>query len=476
MALKRFALRDSLFLRVMLILLCGLIAAQLTSLWLQWGERANVITEARGRNFVDRIADVVLKLESETPSHRASKLAELGASDLKLVLISAEETGHHRARRSVELALSERLGSEREIRSTNEFGRVGNMGGMRGGMPHAARQGMGSNRMRFAENSIQSLDVRLQDGQWLRILTDPEGAPPALPNALIMQLVLSFLIIVIVIMLAVRQLTKPLEQLTEAANSFGRDIDAPQLSEKGPREMRAAASAFNRMQERIKRLVTERSRALAAVSHDLRTPLTRLRLRTELVNDETLRDEMANDLNAMAAMLESTLNYLRGLQETEVSCAIDINALLQSLIDDERLLGREISLTGVATQPYVGRLSALRRALQNLVDNAIKYGQSAQLRIEDSQSALCLAVEDKGAGVPESDIKRLTEPYYRLDTARRAETGGSGLGLSIVNDIALMHGGQLQLANLATGGFSAKLILPRHLPIVSVTETQHPAT
>jgi signal transduction histidine kinase len=224
------------------------------------------------------------------------------------------------------------------------------------------------------------------------------------------------------------------------------------------------------MQARIKRLVDERARALAAVSHDLRTPLTRLRLRTELVDDEKLRDQMAADLDSMATMIDATLDYLRGLQDSEVARPIDMNALLQSMAEDAALLGKEISVEGFAQAPYIGRLSGLHRALQNLIDNAIKYGHSVCVRIEDDIHALRFVVEDDGPGIAQQELVRVTEPFYRPDASRSRTTGGVGLGLSIVKDIALMHGGELLLANRQQGGLSATLVLPRP-PAVSAKKS-----
>jgi signal transduction histidine kinase len=215
------------------------------------------------------------------------------------------------------------------------------------------------------------------------------------------------------------------------------------------------------MQARIKYLVNERARALAAVSHDLRTPLTRLRLRTELIDDESLRNQMAGDLEAMAAMIDATLDYLRGLQTNETLRAIDINALLESMVEDARVLGREILITGAALKPFNGRLSTLRRALQNLIDNAFKYGQGAQIRVEDSALRLSISVEDEGPGIEPENLLQVTEPYYRVDSARSGTGEGVGLGLSIVKDIAHLHNGELILVNKKHTGLSATLSLPR---------------
>lgn len=439
MRLTLRALPSSLFARMALILLAGLLVAQLASVWLQWGERASVVAQARGQNFADRIAEVVRLLEGTEPAQRQAALAKLPYGDLRVSLISAEQVSATAPRGVMGAMLAARLGSQREVRP---LGMAGPMGMRRG-------------------NASRSLDVRLQDGQWVRFTGASESATPALPSELMLRLLITLLIVMAVVMIAVRQATRPLQQLAHAADSFGLDLDAPALAETGPLETRRAAHAFNRMQARIKRLVAERSRALAAVSHDLRTPLTRLRLRTELVDDTKLRDQMGADLDAMAAMIDATLDYLRGLQASEALRPLDINALLSSMSEDALVLGRHIDVTGAALLPYNARLSALRRALQNLIDNAIKYGSSAHLRVQDNAQELRIMVEDDGPGIAPQELARVTEPYYRPDASRNSATGGVGLGLSIVRDIALLHGGDLLLTNRAQGGLCATLKLPR---------------
>jgi len=432
---------SSLFVRMALILLLGLLVAQGLSFWLQWGERATVVSQARGQNFADRMAEVVRALEATAPAERSAALATLPYGDWQVTLISEDQVSQNPPRGPVGAMLSARLGSAREVRP------LGGAAGMGMGMMHG--------------NMPRGFDVRLQGGQWLRFSGARQLDTPALPRDLILRLAVTLMIVTAVVMLAVRQATQPLKQLAQAADTLGRDLDAPALAEEGPTETRRAAQAFNRMQARIKRLVNERSRALAAVSHDLRTPLTRLRLRAELVDDETLRDQMAADLDAMAAMIDATLDYLRGLQTSEAVRPIDINALLASMSEDALVLGRRISIQGQALAPYTGRLSALRRALQNLIDNAIKYGACAHLRVDDDAGELRIMVEDEGPGIEPHELARVTEPYYRPDASRSSATGGVGLGLSIAKDIALLHGGDLVLANRAQGGLCATLKLPR---------------
>jgi signal transduction histidine kinase len=441
-------LSSSLSARMALILLAGLLVAQGASLWLQWGERAAVVNQARGLHVLDRVAEAVRLLEAHTPAQRPSALAALQYDGLRVELVTENQALAGSQREGLQANLSERLGSPREVRATWGGGPGMGMG-----------PGMGAGQ---ARNNKRSLDVRLADGQWVRATLGHEGdSTPALSNALIVQLLISLGLVVAVVMVAVRQATRPLQQLAQAADTLGRDLDAPPLAETGPAETRQAAQAFNRMQAKIKRLVSERARALAAVSHDLRTPLTRLRLRTELIDDDTLRDQMAADLEAMAAMIDATLDYLRGLQTHEVVRAIDINALLESMADDALVLGRHIDIEGLALKPYSGRLSALRRALQNLIDNAFKYGHGARICVADTATQLLLTVEDEGPGIAPEHLTRVTDPYYRVDSARSHPANGVGLGLSIAKDIALLHQGELQLVNRPHGGLAATLALPR---------------
>jgi len=282
-----------------------------------------------------------------------------------------------------------------------------------------------------------------------------------LPGRFWVHMALTLTAVIAASLIAVRMVTRPIQRLAEAADAFGRDLDSPPLPETGPAETRRAAEAFNRMQDRLRRLIAERSRALAAVSHDLRTPLTRFRLRAELVEDEELRMQFNADIDIMQAMVEATLDYLRGLRENEPIQNIEIEALLASLVADEQALGRPVTLAGVHAAHYPGRLSALKRALANLIDNAVKYGQEAHLSVVDTPTALHIMVEDRGPGIAEADLERVVEPYVRLEASRSRETGGVGLGLAIARDAARLHGGDLRLENRPEGGLRAVLILPR---------------
>lgn len=304
----------------------------------------------------------------------------------------------------------------------------------------------------------------------------PAGLPglEAVPMRFLWHVGLTLGVVILVSLLAVRWMVRPLREMTEAATAFAHDIGAAPLPETGPVEVQQAAQAFNFMQRRVRQLVVERSRALAAVSHDLRTPLTRMRLRAELVDDPVLQHKLNADIDTMQTMVNGVLAYLRGIEDSEPAQPIHIAALLDSIIEDERSLGRVVELLdpppgASGPAPYPGKLSILRRAVTNLLDNALAHGHRATVQLQDSATTLRIVIEDDGPGIAVADLVRVTEPFVRLDAARRLDTGGVGLGLTIVRDAAASHGGRLLLLNRAEGGLRAVIELPRGTTNFSVS-------
>lgn len=265
-----------------------------------------------------------------------------------------------------------------------------------------------------------------------------------------------------------RMLARPIQHLAGAAERLGDNLSSPPIEERGPREARRAAGVFNRMQDRIRAQLEERERFLAAVSHDLRTPLTRMKLRVETLaadsrpgidRSETCQ-RLRDDIGEMAAMLDATLNYLRGEAHGEPWQRLDIQALADSVAEDARDRGGEVGVEGGAA-PIEGLPHALRRCLDNLVDNAIRYGQRATIALIDGPGRLVIEVRDAGPGIPENRIAQVMEPFVRLETSRNRGSGGVGLGLSIAREAARRNGGELVLRNAPSGGLIARLTLPR---------------
>jgi signal transduction histidine kinase len=277
-----------------------------------------------------------------------------------------------------------------------------------------------------------------------------------LRNTFIVMAVMSVLSFV-----AVRWVTRPLHRLADAAEALGRDINRPPLAESGPVEVRRAAKAFNSMQERLGRYIRNRTGILTAMSHDLKTPITRLRLRAELLEQTELREKFVRDLSEMEQMVHSTLGFMRGLDDREPLRPIDVRALVEALQADAEELGHAVRVVGTPLSPYSGKPEGLKRALQNLLDNAVRYGREAEVVIEDQADVLNIIVRDRGPGIPEAELERVFEPFYRLEGSRNPGTGGTGLGLSIARNIAQSMGGDATVRNREGGGLEARLSLPR---------------
>ncbi|MDS4040869.1 MAG: ATP-binding protein [Candidatus Competibacter sp.] len=305
------------------------------------------------------------------------------------------------------------------------------------------------------------VQVRLRDGATVTFQQVLPEEVIAWPARLLLILLVLLVSVAVLAALAVRALIRPLAVLADAASELGRDIRRLSLDENGPLEVRRAARAFNTMQERLIRYIEDRNRILAALSHDLKTPITRLRLRTELLDDAPLREKFQADLDDMQRMAQASLDFLRGGEDSEPMAPLDLNALLESLQEDAEDIGHAVGITGAARQPLRCRPLALKRCLTNLVDNAMKYGQRAEIAVVDAPARLTLIVRDRGPGIPVVELERVFEPFYRLESSRSRDTGGTGLGLSIARNIARAHGGELSLRNHPEGGLEAVLELPR---------------
>jgi signal transduction histidine kinase len=435
MRLTTGLLPTSLFGQVTLILVVGLVAAQLGSIWLHRGAGEAAFAHDYFARLADRLVTEAAALNRIPASERAAYAR--AASDAEL----AVEMGVTNAPAAAGWVpppfariLEERLGGRDAFRASTPGG------------PGPPLRGL-------------TVDVRLKDGTWARFRAGPMRLP-RLPSSLLFYLGLMLSLVAAAVLLAVRSITRPLRVLGDAARSLGEDLAQPPLPEEGPREAREAARAFNEMQAQLRRMVDQRTRALSAMSHDLRTPITRLRLRSEMLEDQAMREKLQADLDDMQRLVDVTLDYLRGLKEAEPLHRVDVNGLAAGLADDFASMGRPIEVGGRAEQPFDGRPLALRRALTNLLENALTYGGKATLRIEDAPESLRLVVEDEGPGIPESDLARMLEPFERLEASRSRGTGGVGLGLSIARDIAASHGGTLRLENRAPHGLRAILELP----------------
>ncbi|WP_370600821.1 ATP-binding protein [Pseudomonas nitroreducens] len=301
--------------------------------------------------------------------------------------------------------------------------------------------------------------LTLKDGSPLTIDVTPKGVPVAqwLPWVLIVQLAL----LLFCTWLAVRLAIRPLTRLAQAVDHLDPDGPAPELDERGPSEVAYAARAFNALQGRIGSYLKERMQLLAAISHDLQTPITRMKLRVEQMDDSPERERLWSDLEEMQHLVREGVAYARSMDgASEAAVKVNLDAFLDSLVLDYQDSGQAVELQGNSNAVLETRPHALRRVLTNLVDNALKFGGSAQVEVErDAQGIVCVRVLDEGPGIPEEELEEVVKPFYRVESSRNRSTGGTGLGLAIAQQLSQALGGTLSLSNRASGGLCAQLEL-----------------
>lgn len=261
--------------------------------------------------------------------------------------------------------------------------------------------------------------------------------------------------------IAARWVSDSIKRMAKASEELGKNLHAAPMNETaGPSEVRQASKIFNQMQNRLKQQMEERNLFLAAVSHDLRTPLTRLRLRAEKIERQELRSDVQNDINEMAKIIDTTLDYLRADEQPEAACLLDVGALVHSLAENANEGGHVVTVSGDA-RPIKLQQIAIRRCLNNLIDNALRYGGKAAIEITETDRTVLIAIHDEGPGIPEDKLEAVFVPFFRLDDSRNQHTGGIGLGLAIAKDMAKKQGGDISLKNATEGGLVATLILPK---------------
>ncbi|MEW9581859.1 ATP-binding protein [Paraburkholderia sp. DGU8] len=424
----------SLFARLAVILFVGLALAQTLSFWLTMTERDQTMTHVMMGYIEREVASSVALLDHLPADERAQWLPRLARRSYEFIL------GPGVAGAPVDAGLSARVAQS-----------IGDGIGTRYPLTVNAVPG---------ERERLQVHLRLSDGTPLTIDLRPmSGAPLSrwLPLVLLLQLI----VLAGCCWLAVRLATRPLHQLAVAADALGPDLKANRLPEGGPSEVARAARAFNAMQDRIATYMTERMQILAAISHDLQTPITRMRLRIDVMDDEPQAVKLRQDLHEMQALVKEGVTYARTMHgTTEMPCRIDPDALFDSLVCDYVDAGQPVSLHGRFGTSLTTRPQALRRIVGNLVDNALKFGGSAQISIaelHDGQTTV--SVFDRGPGIPDESLEAVFEPFARLETSRNRHTGGTGLGLAIARQLALAMDATLTLHNRVSGGLEARLTL-----------------
>jgi signal transduction histidine kinase len=441
----------------MIVLLVGLTLSHLASTYFLPSGHQDAVAESGVRLCADHVAVIAHLIGKVPPGERAALVNDL-SGDLTALSLSAEPELGATPPGEPELslvreALRPYFGTVEPSRLHVAQGRADPDGN--GGFRQALPAGLPHER-------IMRVSLRYADGQWVNIdmaLTREEGA---LWSAHTLQSTLAMMLGVLVFGgWATGWVGRPLATFAAAADRLGRDVNAPRLPEDGPREVRRAVVAFNEMQDRIRRFVEDRTQMLAAISHDLRSPVTRLRLRTELLPEGEGRDRMLRDLDEMEAMVASFLDLARDDAADEPGQDVDLAAVLAAICDDTSDMGL------VADFQWEGRLVcqcrpvAMKRALTNLIENAARYGGTAQVKARRLPRSVEVVIEDRGPGIPETELDKVFSPFYRVEGSRNRMTGGIGLGLAVARSVVRAHGGDIRLENLTEGGLRATVILPQ---------------
>ncbi len=452
--------------QLVLIILATFIVVQSISLWLFVDERSLAVRAALGLEAAGRAANVVRLLEAAPEDLRPKILAAADSPLVQFSLADEASVDHldHGGDGTI-MARIERFlesdGIDHDIRvELHQLGQPEQIKGIEDLSPEMAE--MHKQMMGLDLTSVEmKLAISLQDGQWLNVSTRFHRPPLQWPWISTASYGLATLIIMATVWIALSQLTDPLRKLATAAERFGRGENPADLPEQGPEELRRLTAAFNEMQKRLTRFVSERTRLLAALGHDLRSPLTAMRVQSEMVDEQETRDRLVAIIAEMQEMVDSTLSFARGMVTSEQTRTVDLPDFLNNLVSESVAVGGDAT---VKTEPGLKvriKPVAMRRALRNVIENAIRYGKSAKITAGSAGNLVHICIKDQGKGIPAADLERVFDPFVRVEKSRNLETGGTGLGLSIARTVIHAHGGEITLSNPTGGGLEVHITLPK---------------
>jgi signal transduction histidine kinase len=452
--------------RFFLIMMSGIIICATFALGLAAYEGKNMLYQVRLRHLTERVEQIVLTLDL-TPASTRKQLADITSmTGLRVDFVAPEssklmQTQGYNTDEEANEALLKVLGGSRSIATYQHTGIECpvHVSGHKYIPPDQRPLNRSTSKCRI-------VFATLNDGTTVRIdfASPAEKLPPPFRIDFLPYLGLFLLCVSILSWFVANLATRPLRKLSLAAHrvglSIGQSNDEDKLPENtGPAEVREAAIAFNTMQSQIRHFVEERTYMLAAIAHDLQTPLTRLRLRLEKVSDPLLRDKLINDLSVTLEMIKEGLELARSLNEGEPFEMLDLDSLIDTICNDATDAGLEVTQSGRVGVPVMARPNALRRCISNLVENAVKYGQFAHVIVKREGQKVIISVIDGGTGIPEDQLLRVLEPFKRLEDSRSRDSGGTGLGLTIARNIAEKHRGSLRLRNICAGGLGLEAIV-----------------
>ncbi len=460
--------------RLAALLIVTLVVAQVVTFALFSGERVSAFYSAYREDVFFRLVSLVSLLEETPPDLHRRLVATTTSGNFRATLarrpaIGPDEASEPRLRARLAGAMDKAVEDVRVTVSGGPWrGRRGEWrrgddddrrGDRRGGRRDDDGRDNDDRRGPPRGPPWVTASIQLENGPWLNATAGPPPVPPLGP-AFLASFLASAIAVGAVGALGVRWASKPLNKLADAADRMGRGETFEPLPESGPRETQQANIAFNQMRERIDRFVRDRTAMLAAIAHDLRTPITSLRLRAEFLEDEETKEKVLETLAEMQAMAEAVLAFTRGDAESEETRPTDVTALVESLVEDAAAGGRDVTFTDSPAVTLACRPLSLKRAIGNLIDNAGFYGGKARVAVEREADEVLIVIDDDGPGIAEADLERVFDPFVRLEGSRSRETGGAGLGLAIARSIARAHGGDVRLQNRSEGGLRAVVSLP----------------
>ncbi|WP_371867748.1 ATP-binding protein [Duganella guangzhouensis] len=437
--------------RVFLVLVLGIVASAALTQWLAVNERIRALERYRDFHALERAEQLITTADVMPETARPTFLLAANRGTVKLEMSDVPEAQALMAT-EFSTSLQQRLGERYKLSPLAEHPAVCDQ-------PRQTSSLFASSQWR---GTCETMNVQLHDGKILKLSVLPPRQAPATPNNELLLLTPFLLSILFLAYWVARMSMRPLKRLAQAAKDLGNDINHPPVVLSGAAEIRQASAAFNAMQARIRQHITQRTQMLAAITHDLQTPLTRLRLRLEKVNDDDLKQRLIDDLSAMQQMVKEGLDLARSMDSSETMQALDLDALLDSVCSDATDVGQQVELRGRAAMALMGRPLAIRRCLVNLIDNAVKYGHYAHVTVERLVGSARICIRDGGPGIAPDQMARVFEPFYRIETSRSRESGGTGLGLTIARNIAEQHGANVTLTNHKDGGLEVTLVVPEY--------------
>lgn len=463
--MKRF-LPTSMAGQTIIVLFLGLTLSHVISMALYSADRSEALTLTGGRHVAHRIAAITRLLE-ETPQAwreqiiHAADSPSLGVTVTPVSqLVEGQDKGV--TARLLSGVLARLVGGEgRKVNvQLLDLGEVGDNTAAMGGMHW---QHLTMSRLMDEDDTgpLLRASVQLKSGEWVNFVTAVTDGHPLWSSQAFRSMLLMATAVILLSLWVIGRVTKPLRLFAVAAERLGKNVDAAPMKENGPDEIVHATRAFNEMQSRLQRLIENRTRMLAAISHDLRTPITLMRLRAEYVGNAEEREKMLATLAEMEQMIAATLSFAREDTEKEAPRTVDIGALVSSIADDMIDMGNSVQCEIEDGIELTCRPVALRRAVSNVIDNAVKYGDAARVFVSADNGNIKIIVEDDGPGVPEDQIEKLFVPFYRVESSRSRETGGVGLGLSVALSAVNNHGGDIAIENRTPKGLRVTIALPR---------------